>query len=81
MYALNNGSLPMAFNNIFITNDTRNIHNPDITMRRTNKASNTIRHKGPAVWYTIPENIKIKYTIKSFMRNLRRVMLMRYAEL
>ena len=77
----------MALNNIFITNrdahthDTRNRHNPHITMRRTNKASNTNRHIGPAVWYTIPKNIKIKYTIKSFTRNLRSVMLIKYAEL
>ncbi len=87
MYALNNGSLPMALINMFITNknihthNTRNRHNPHITMRRTNTASNTIRHKGPSVWYCIPENIKSKRTIKSFTRNLRSVMLRKYAEL
>lgn len=87
MYAIHHNSLPLALRNMFVinrdihTHQTRNRHNPHVTIRRTNVSSNTIRHKGPAVWYSIAENIKSKLTIKSFTRNLRGVMLGKYSQL
>jgi hypothetical protein len=88
MYALNNGMLPKALINMFTmnneihTHNTRNRCNPHVTMRRTIATSKTIRHKGPVVWYTIPNHIKIdNRTLKSFTRNLRRAMLAKYSQL
>ena len=88
MYALNNGTLPKALINMFTmnneihTHNTRNRYNPHVTTRRTIATSKTIRHKGPVVWYTIPNHIKKdKRTLKSFTRKLRSAMLVKYSQL
>ena len=70
MFALNKGTLPkplintITLNSTVHTHNTRNLNNPHIQSRRTNMAGRSIRHKGPVVWYKIPDDIKKSITIK-----------------
>ena len=72
MLSMSKGTLPLAlvnhitFNTDIHTHDTRNKNNLHITQRRTVIASKSLRHKGPAIWYSIPSEIRIKNTFKSF---------------
>ncbi len=66
MYAFDKQILPSPLLDIISYNrntheyNTRNKDNPHIDTRRTIIASNSLRHKGPEIWYEIPEIIKSK---------------------
>ncbi len=68
MYELNNESLPMPLMKMMSQNktihqhNTRNANNPHVEVRRTNKASTALRHKGPNFWYKIPSKIRNIYS-------------------
>ena len=78
VFAHQKDSLPEPLMNMININrtihshNTRNINNPHMERRRTNKAARTIRHRGPAYWYQIPYLIRESKTNKSFSSKLRR---------
>jgi hypothetical protein len=78
MYNLSKGALPIPLMNIIKynacihTHNTRNKNNPHVTHRRTNIASKSLRHKGPEIWYQIPEYIQSNKTVKSFASQLKK---------
>jgi hypothetical protein len=78
MYCLHKNTLPHPITSIVTYNcdihshNTRNRENPHIITRRTNLASKSLRHKGPEVWYTIPNDIKSTKSLTSFTRKLKK---------
>jgi hypothetical protein len=84
MYAFNKQILPSPLMNIILFNsnmhehNTRNKENPHINARRTIITSNSLRHKGPEIWYQISEIVKSKKTIESFIKNLKKHMITNY---
>jgi hypothetical protein len=66
MYAFDKQILPsplldiISYNHNIHEYNTRNNDNTHIDTRRTMIASNSLRHKGPEIWYEIPEIIKSK---------------------
>jgi hypothetical protein len=84
MYAFDKQILPSPLLDIISYNrntheyNTRNKDNPHIDTRRTIIASNSLRHKGPEIWYEIPEIIKSKKTIKSFTNTLKKQIITNY---
>jgi len=78
VFAHQKDSLPEPLMNMININrtihshNTRNINNPHMERRRTNKTARTIRHRGAAYWYQIPYLIRESKTIKSFSSKLRR---------
>jgi len=84
MYALHKQILPSPLRDIITTNssihshNTRNINNFHIESRRTSRASMSLRHKGPLVWYNLPKSIKMSYNSKSFVTNLKKHVLQSY---
>jgi len=86
MFASNKGTLPSplmdmtTINSSIHTHDTRNKNNPHVHPRRTNTASKNIRHNGPLIWYTIPNDIKQHKTLKTFTYKLKTNMLNKYMQ-
>ena len=82
MFSMTKGTLPLAhhitLNTDIHTHDTRNKNNPHIAQRRTVIAYKNLRHKGPAIWYSIPSEIRIKNTFKSFNNNLKKYFINNY---
>ena len=76
--------LPLTLNNMFTLNrnihamNTRHRNDPHIMRRRTEKASKSLIHKGPELWYQLPEHIKQSDTRVSFIKLLKEYLLGNY---
>jgi len=74
MYMYSTGELPKSLTALYTTNagihqhNTRRKNDPHITIRHSETISKTFIHRAPKIWHSIPENIKTKYTCKSFNR-------------
>ena len=70
--------LPTPLSNMFVMNrdihtyDTRQRNLPHILPRRTRVAANSLRHKGPEVWYRVPQHIKDAASIITFKTQLKK---------
>jgi hypothetical protein len=77
MYAFDKQILPSPLMNIISYNrtmhehNTRNKNNPHIDTRRTLIASNSLRHKGPEIWYKIQDITKSKKTLNPLLTHSR----------
>ncbi len=84
MFALHEGILPSPLMTMFRSNheihqhNTRNKNNPHIEPRKTNRASNSLRHTGPSVWYQIPSDIRQSFTLKIFTYKFKKHVLQGY---
>ncbi len=84
MHNMTQGILPSPLSNQIQLNinlhpyNTRNQNNPHFTHRRTNLASQSIRHKGPSIWYSIQESIRSKKTVKTFQAHLKKLIFTSY---
>ena len=50
-------------------------HDPHINTRRTETLSHSFIHKAPALWYTVPAQIKNVKTVGSFRSKIKRELL------
>ena len=79
MYKYHSHTLPESLDRIFHRNNTIHEHNtrhandPHITSRRTTFASNSLLHKGPQVWYGLPQEIKDLPNIHRFNRHAKKL--------
>ena len=84
MYSVNKRTLPnpimhiVTYNNNIHLHNTRNRENPHINSRRTNIASKSLRHKGPEIWYKIPNEIKAAKSLSSFAHKLKKFVIDNY---
>ena len=84
MYSYSQNTLPIPLMTLFTSNDnihthdTRNRHNPHISQRRITTASKSLRHKGPDIWYKIPEEITSKKNITSFSKHFKKRIIQNY---
>ena len=75
IYSYSQNTLPIPQMTLFTSNDnihthdTGNRHNPHISQRRITTASKSLRHKGPDIWYKIPEEITSRKNITSFSKD------------
>jgi len=60
------------------THETGNRSKPHITQRRISVISNNLRHKGPELWYSIPEEISSIKTIKSSSKHVKKELINKY---
>ena len=64
MYLNHRNELPLPLQALFTTNanihghNTRHRHDPHINTRHTETLSHSFIHKAPALWYTVPSQIK-----------------------
>ena len=68
----------ITFNDNIYTHDPRNRSKPHITQRRISFASNSLRHKGHEIWYSIPVTLNSMKTIKSFIKHLKKQLINTY---
>jgi len=84
MYSLIKRTLPgpimkiITNNSLIHSHNTRNRENPHINTRRTNIAAKSLRHKGPEIWYKIPNKIKLIKTINSFSKQIKNIVIDKY---
>ena len=84
MYSYSQNTLPIPLMTLFTSNDnihthaTRNRHNPHISQRRITIASESLRHKGPDIWYKIPEEITSRTNITSFIKQFKKRIIQNY---
>ena len=81
MYLNQRNELPLPLQTLFTTNanihghNTRHRHDPHINTRRTETLSHSFIHKAPALWYTVPSQIKNVKTVGSFRSKIKRELL------
>ena len=81
MYLNQSNELPLPLQTLFTTNanihghNTRHRHDPHINTRRTETLSHSFIHKAPALWYTVPSQIKNVKTVGSFRSKIKRELL------
>jgi hypothetical protein len=84
MYCLSKRTLPspiiqiVTYNSDIHLHDTRNRDNPHINARRTNIAAKSLRHKGPQVWYKLPNLIKTAKSLVSFTHKFKKSIIDNY---
>ena len=84
MYSYSQNTLPIPLMTLFTSNDnihthdTRNRHNPHISQRRITTASKSLRHRGPDIWYNIPEEITSRKNITSFSKQFKKRIIQNY---
>ncbi len=78
MYQYHHNSLPTPLMDLFTPNriihhhNTRHRDSPHIVYRRTAKASQSIVHKGPKFWQSVPQNVKDAKTLYSFSQRFKK---------
>ena len=81
MYLNQRNELPLPLQTLFTTNanihghNTRHRHDPHINTRRTETLSHSFIHKAPALWYTVPSQIRNVKTVGSFRSKIKRELL------
>ena len=81
MYLNQRNELPLPLQTLFTTNanihgpNTRHRHDPHINTRRTETLSHSFIHKAPALWYTVPPQIKNVKTVGLFRSQIKRELL------
>ena len=81
MYLNQRNELPLPLQTLFTTNanihahNTRHRHDPHINTMRTETLSHSFIHKAPALWYTVPSQIKNVKTVGSFRSKIKRELL------
>ena len=84
MYDYHNHNLPKSLLNLFVTNNDIHTHNtrqsndPHIRGRRTFQAGQSITHRGPHLWNTLPINIKELPKKHLFVKHLRKLFIENY---
>ena len=85
MFSLQKGTLPitlikrLTYNTDIHHHNTRNVQNPHIAQRRTNSiASKSLRHKGPEIWYQLPEELRNKKILETFAYHLKKYIINSY---
>ena len=84
MYCLSKGTLPspiihiVTYNTNIHSHHTRNRDNPHIHARRTNIAAKSLRHKGPQIWYKLPNEIKTAKSLASFTNKFTKFIIESY---
>ncbi len=84
MYQYHKHILPNPLMNLFVPNYTIHQHNtrhrnsPHVLHRRTAMASQSIIHKGPKLWQSVPNDIKEAKSIHSFGRRLKKSIIQTY---
>ena len=84
LYKFSIKKLPINIQNLFTpltsihTYNTRNKKNPQIPLHRSSSAFNSITHKGPVIWQTIPNCLKSMKTLNSFKYKFKQHLLLKY---
>ena len=84
MFRLKNIILPSQFDSMFMCNNqihpynTRSSDNYHLTNPRTTLTSKSIRHRGPDVWHSLPNEIKQCSFLSTFKRKLKNLIIASY---
>jgi hypothetical protein len=84
MYQFVCGTLPASLLGLFQNNRnihshiTRQYYDPHVMSRKSNRISKTFLHQSPRIWATLPSEIKLKRTIKSFNYNMKAYLMKDY---
>ena len=84
MFSFTKNTLPVPLSIIIICNstihtyNTRNVNNPHMYRTRTNIATKCLRHKGPDIWYKLPDELKLAKSQNIFTHRLKRYLLSNY---
>ena len=68
----------ITYNTEIHHHNTRNVQNPHIAQRRTNIASKNLRHKGPEIWYQLPEELRNTKILETFAYHLKKYIINSY---
>ncbi len=86
MFKYHKRLLPLNFDNYFIRPNTIHTHNTrfsqsNFLIPRKNKSigKNTLGFLGAQLWSTIPDSLKSRVTVNSFVNNYKKYLLQQYA--